>query len=29
MSVFDEQPISNIVWKLAKELTPNDYNPNR
>ena len=29
MSVFDEQPISNIVWKLAKELNPNDYNPNR
>lgn len=29
MNVFDEQPINNIVWKLAKELNPNDYNPNR
>ena len=29
MNVFDEQPISNIVWKLAKQLNPNDYNPNR
>lgn len=29
MNIFDEQPISNIVWKLAKELNPNDYNPNR
>ena len=29
MNVFDEQPISKIQWKLASELDPNDYNPNR
>ena len=28
-NVFEEQPIANIVWKLASELDPNDYNPNR
>ena len=29
MNIFEEQPISNIEWKLAKDLNPNDYNPNR
>ena len=29
MSIFEEQPISKVVWKLASELDPNDYNPNR
>ena len=29
MSIFDEQPISKVVWKLAADLNPNDYNPNR
>lgn len=29
MNVFEQQPISNIEWKLAKDLNPNDYNPNR
>jgi|TARA_Y100000114_G_scaffold52859_1_gene48245 ParB-like chromosome segregation protein Spo0J len=29
MNVFDEQPISKVVWMLAKDLNPNDYNPNR
>ena len=29
MNVFDEQPISKVEWKLASELDPNDYNPNR
>ena len=29
MSIFEEQPISNIEWKLASDLNPNDYNPNR
>jgi ParB-like chromosome segregation protein Spo0J len=29
MSIFEEQPISNVVWKLASELDANDYNPNR
>ena len=29
MNVFEEQPVSNIEWILAKELNPNDYNPNR
>jgi len=29
MNIFEEQPISNVVWKLASELDPNDYNPNR
>ena len=29
MSVFEEQPISNVEWILASELNPNDYNPNR
>ena len=28
MNVFEEQPISNVVWKLAADLNPNDYNPN-
>lgn len=29
MSIFEEQPISNIEWRLASDLNPNDYNPNR
>tara|TARA_B100000287_G_C20605832_1_gene770018 strand:+ start:165 stop:710 length:546 start_codon:yes stop_codon:yes gene_type:complete len=29
MNIFEEQPISNIEWRLASELDPNDYNPNR
>ena len=29
MNVFEEQPVSNIEWRLAKELDPNDYNPKR
>ena len=29
MNVFEQQPVSNIEWRLAKDLDPNDYNPNR